>query len=58
MNSIDLPVTTEEDFERQLASLVAEALRHGVDIEGCSICGSPPESLYEAEFVRLAPATN
>ena len=47
-------VTTEDEFERRLDSLVVEALRHGVDIEGWWQCGSLPESRYEADFVRLA----
>lgn len=37
------PVMTEDEFERQFDALVAEVLRHGVDIEGFWSCGSPPE---------------
>lgn len=52
------PVMTEDEFERQFDALVAEALRHGVDIEGFWSCGSPPEAIYEAEISRVVPKSN
>lgn len=58
MTPIDDPVTTEDEFEQRFDTLVAEALRHGVEVEGFWYAGTPPDTHYEAGIARIVPKSN